>query len=81
MSKKIFKIDNRFIFVHLNWADTKPRGWYTKDKSENKTYMLFAINHERCGKDEKLWAVSFVLGPIHFIVGSPYLIKKYQKED
>ena len=81
MSKKIFELDNKYVFAHLNWSNSKPRGWYTTDKSGNKTYMFFAINHERCGKDEKLWAISFVLGPIHLMIGSPYLIKKHQKEE
>lgn len=80
MAKKIFDIDNKYVFSRLNWSDTKPRGWYIKDNKGNKTYMFFSLNIEKWGKDEKTWAISFVFGPAHFMIGSPYLIQKYQKE-
>ena len=83
MAKSILKINTDHVILHASWSNSKPRGWYTKDNSGNKTYMMLAINYERHGEDERLWAVSFVFWALHIIVGFPKLIglvKKKEKE-
>lgn len=81
MAKNLLEICTDHIIFHASWSDSKPRGWYTKDNSGNKTYMMLAINFERHGEDETLWAVSFVFWALHVIVGFPKLSGLAKKDE
>ena len=73
--KSLVSIDNKFIVLQLSYSDTKPRLWFYKDKSGNKSYMLIAIKILSDRKHKENWGIGITFFAFNLAFGFPLLMK------
>lgn len=77
--KDLFNIDNPALVLSLTFSDTKPRLWYYKDASGNKSYVLCGIKLITYRHDDAAWGIQGVFFPFLLTIAFPKLIRFLEK--